>query len=107
MQRRRIERIERGETVGSGFGKPLTRGDVEAIMMKAGMTRADIRPCVRRAELPKELHETIMSEVRRRTRLAENAAINAVWRAFRRRARLRPRRRDPRPLAKTFMSQRP
>jgi hypothetical protein len=36
------------------------------------------------AQLPKELHETILAEVMRRHRLAENAAINAVWRAFQR-----------------------
>jgi hypothetical protein len=39
----RVERIERGETVKGGLGKPLTRKEAEAIMMQAGMTRADIR----------------------------------------------------------------
>jgi hypothetical protein len=53
-------------------------------MMKAGMTRAGIRRSVRMAQLPKELHETILAEVMRRHRLAENAAINAVWRALQR-----------------------
>jgi hypothetical protein len=80
----RVERIARGETVEGGFSKPLTRKETEAIMMKAGMTRADIRRCVGKAELPEELHEVILSEVMRRTRLAENAAINAVWLAFQR-----------------------
>jgi hypothetical protein len=79
-----VERIERGERVEGGFDKPLTREDAEAIMMEAGMTRAEIRRSVRMAQLPEELHETILSEVIRRTRLAENAAINAVWRAFQR-----------------------
>ena len=36
------------------------------------------------AQLPKALHETILAEVMRRKRLAENVAINAVWRAFQR-----------------------
>ena len=36
------------------------------------------------AQLPKELHEASPAEVMRRHRLAENAAINAVWRAFQR-----------------------
>jgi hypothetical protein len=80
----RVERIELGETVKGGLGKPLTRKEAEAIMMKAGMTRAGIRRSVRMAQLPKELHETILGEVMRRHRLAENAAINAVWRAFQR-----------------------
>jgi hypothetical protein len=80
----RVELIERGETVESGFEKPLTRKEAEAIMMEAGMTRADIRRCVRRAELPEGFGEVILSEVRRRTNLAENAAHNAVWRAFQR-----------------------
>ena len=65
-------------------GKPLTRKEAEAIMMQAGMTRADIRRSVRMAQLPKELHETIWAEVMRRKRLAQNVAINAVWRAFQR-----------------------
>ena len=80
----RVERIERGETVKGGLGKPLTRKEAETIMMQAGMTRADIRRSVRMAQLPKELHETILAEVMRRKRLAENVAINAVWRAFQR-----------------------
>ena len=80
----RVERIERSETVKGGLGKPLTRKEAEAIMMQAGMTRADIRRSVRMAQLPKELHETILAEVMRRKRLAENVAINAVWRAFQR-----------------------
>jgi hypothetical protein len=62
----------------------LTRKEAEAIMMAAGCTRADIRRCVRMAQLPYELHETILSEVMRRKQLAENVAINAVWRAFQR-----------------------
>jgi hypothetical protein len=48
--------------------------------MQAGMTRADIRRSVRMAQLPRERHETILAEVMRRKRLAENVAINAVWR---------------------------
>ena len=80
----RVEQIERGDTAEGGFGKPLTRKEAEGMMMEAGMTCADIRRCVRMAELPRELYETILSEVMRRTRLAENAAKNAVWRAFQR-----------------------
>jgi hypothetical protein len=68
--------------VKGGLGKPLTRKEAEAIMMQAGITRADIRRSVRMAQLPKALHETILAEVMRRKRLAENVAINAVWRAF-------------------------
>jgi hypothetical protein len=83
-QRNGFERIERDETVKGGLGNPLTRKEAEAIMMQAGMTRADIRRSVRMAQLPKELHETILAEVMRRKRLAQNVAINAVWRAFQR-----------------------
>jgi hypothetical protein len=82
--RERVERIERSEAVKGGLGKPLTRKEAEAIMIQAGMTRADIRQSVRMAQLPKELHATILAKVIRRKRLAENAAINAVWRAFQR-----------------------
>ena len=58
-----------------GLGKPLTRKEVEAIMMQAGMTRADIHRSVRMAQLRAAM---------RRKRLAQNVAINAVWRAFQR-----------------------
>ena len=51
------------------LGKPLTRKKAEAIMMQAGMTRADIRRSVRMAQLPKA-HETILAEVMRRKRLS-------------------------------------
>ena len=61
--------------VKSGLSKSLTRKEAEAIMMQAGMTRADIRRSVRMAQLPKELHETILAEVMRRKRLVENVAI--------------------------------
>jgi hypothetical protein len=37
-----MERIERGETVEGGLGKPA---NVERIMREAGMTDADIRHC--------------------------------------------------------------
>jgi hypothetical protein len=53
-------------------------------MMQAGMTRAVIRGSVRMVRLLKELDEMIFSEIMGRKRLAENAAINAVWRAFQR-----------------------
>ena len=76
----RVERIERSETVKGGLGKLLTRKEAEAIMMQAGVTRADILQSVRMAQLPKELHETILAEVMRRKRRARNA----VWRAFQR-----------------------
>jgi hypothetical protein len=66
--------------VKAGLGKPLTRKEPEAIMMQA--CSADIRWSVRMARLPQELHAMIFSEIMRRKRLAENAAINAVWRAF-------------------------
>jgi hypothetical protein len=42
--------------------------------MQAGMTLADIRRSERMAQLPKELHETILAEVMRRKRLAEIVA---------------------------------
>jgi hypothetical protein len=47
----RVERIERGENVEGGLQDPLTREDMEAIMLKAGMTRADIDHCRQVAEL--------------------------------------------------------
>jgi len=46
----RIERIEKGENVIGGLGKPLTREDFERILMEEGWTRRDIRREIRRAE---------------------------------------------------------
>jgi hypothetical protein len=43
--RDRVERIDRGEDVQGGLGKPLTREDMERILLKAGLSRADIRHC--------------------------------------------------------------
>jgi hypothetical protein len=76
-----VVKLKRNPSPTGGLGKPL-RKEAEAIMMQAGMTRADIRRSVRMAQLPQELHETILAEVMRRKRLAENVAINAVGARF-------------------------
>ena len=47
----RVERIERGENVEGGLQDPLTREDIEAILVRAGWTRADLRHAVEIAEL--------------------------------------------------------
>jgi hypothetical protein len=39
----RCERLERGEDVQGGLGKPFTREDFERILLKAGCTKADLR----------------------------------------------------------------
>jgi hypothetical protein len=43
VARERIAKIERGEDVQGGLGKPMTREDLEQIMRAEGMTTADIR----------------------------------------------------------------
>jgi hypothetical protein len=45
VARERIERIDRGEDVQGGLGRPLTTDDLERMLVKCGLTKSDIRHC--------------------------------------------------------------
>jgi hypothetical protein len=55
--REQTGRIERGETVSGGLGKPLDRDDLIRIMKQAGMSNADIRHSERAHDLATALGE--------------------------------------------------
>jgi len=77
----RLGRIERGEIVEGGIGKPMSLDDFEAILLKAGWTKQDIREAVQHAELSKiGAWEELMKEIHKRRDQSEKAALRAVWR---------------------------
>lgn len=60
----RRERLQRGEDVPGGLGKPLTREDAERILREAGLTASDIRDCVRTHEVSEAFgFETLMKAI--------------------------------------------
>jgi hypothetical protein len=59
----RRERLQRGEDVPGGLGKPLTREDAERILREAGLTASDIRDCVRTHEVSEAFGCKIFTEI--------------------------------------------
>jgi hypothetical protein len=51
VAKERLAKIDRGEEVSGGLGKPMTREQFTAIMNEAGFTNADLRHCETVAEL--------------------------------------------------------
>jgi hypothetical protein len=70
----RIARIERGEDVAGGFGKPMTFED----LLNAGMTRADIARCIQVAGVKAFGFHTLkaLREARDRAELRELRALH-------------------------------
>jgi hypothetical protein len=86
----RVERIERGENVEGGLGRPATREDFQAALIKAGFTREELR----HGEVLYELRELgafkpdadddeLQREMSGRTERARYAAARAVLRRHR------------------------
>jgi hypothetical protein len=73
----RIGRIEKGETVPGGLGRPMTRADVIALL---GWTKSDERHAQRLAEMDEDAFEEFLEECHKRARAVEKAASNAVLR---------------------------
>ena len=76
----RVERIERGENVEGGLGKQQI--DVEAILIDAGWTKADFKRARLLNELGDGASEELLSEVMRRHKRGEDAAVRAVHRKY-------------------------
>jgi hypothetical protein len=75
----RIARIERGDDVAGGLGKPMTYEDCEAILLDAGMTKRDIKDAQLFASLPEEiLPEIVKVEVEASQRAGRAATRRAV-----------------------------
>jgi hypothetical protein len=81
--RGRVERIERGEIVEGGLGKPLSYDDMVAILHKAGLTGDDIRFCQELAQLSEGELDALMPEIMKRKERIKRAVVRA---ALRRRA---------------------
>jgi len=76
----RVERIERGENVEGGLGKQQI--DIEAILKQAGWTKADFKRARLLHELGEGASEELLSEVMRRHKRGEDAAVRAVHRKY-------------------------
>jgi hypothetical protein len=59
----KLARLQHGENVGGGLGKPK---DIEAVLIEAGLTKADMRRAIRSAEFNEEEFEAILAEKQRR-----------------------------------------
>ena len=65
----RVARIEKGEIVSGGLGKPK---DIQDVLIEAGFTKADLRRMRRSAEFTEEELEVILAEKQRRGRAASD-----------------------------------
>lgn len=65
----RIARIERGESVSGGLGKPK---EIAGALIEAGFTKAELRRMRRSAEFTAEDFEAILAEKQRRARAASD-----------------------------------
>jgi hypothetical protein len=80
----RVERIERGENVEGGLGKPITREDFERGLIKAGFTKEHLRHC----EQLSEVMEALGSEIVKKAILdekdrSERRVVRGLHRALR------------------------
>ena len=86
--RDRIARIEHGEDVPGGLGKPLTLEDAERIMRQAGMTTSAIRHCVQVADVSEAIgFETLLKAIFDAKDRAERNVVRRLDRAHRRQYR--------------------
>jgi hypothetical protein len=77
----RRERLERGEDVPGGLGKPLTPKDAKRIFREAGLTASDIRHCVNLNTLADVMDwDAIMQEIHAAQERAKKAAVRAMLR---------------------------
>jgi hypothetical protein len=77
----RRERLERGEDVLGGLGKPFTREDAERILREEGFTPSDIRHCVDLNTLAGVMDwDAIRQEMHAARRRAEKAAVRRMLR---------------------------
>ena len=75
----RRERLQRGEDVPGGLGKPLTREDAERIMREAGMTTSDIQHCVQVHDVSEAIgFETLMKAIHDATHRAERNIVRTA-----------------------------
>ena len=78
----RVAKIERGEDVHGGLGKPMTREDIEAALLKGGFTRKTLRRAAWLASLSEDEFAAAQKEARGDAKVweAHDALINRVMR---------------------------
>jgi hypothetical protein len=77
----RRERLQRGEDVPGGLGKPLTREDAERFMREAGMTMSDIQHCGQVHDVSEAIgFETLMKAIHDATHRAERNVVRGFHR---------------------------
>jgi hypothetical protein len=80
-QRDQRARLERGEDVPGGFGKPVTHDDLVGILLGASWSKSDMRRSVQVHKLSEVgAFEELMEETHKRREQSEKAAVRAVWR---------------------------
>ncbi len=77
----RRERLQRGEDVPGGLGKPLTWEDAQRILGEAGFTASDIQHCLDLAKLSEdELRDEVIPKILAAHRRADKAVVRAMLR---------------------------
>ena len=77
--RDRLARIDKGEEVSGGLGKPMTYEDMIAVLKQAGMTDRDLQRCRDVADINKVgAWNDLMAETNKRREQSEDAALRAV-----------------------------
>jgi hypothetical protein len=73
----RVARIERGEDVPGGLGKPMSAKD---LLISPGMTAGDVRQCLRVDEIGEDGFDELLAEILKRNEAAERAAVRSILR---------------------------
>jgi hypothetical protein len=75
----RIAKIERGEDVQGGFGKPATREDFERVLIEAGMSKRDIQRAVQVSAISDAFgFDVLMRELRQAKDRAEDKVVRSL-----------------------------
>jgi hypothetical protein len=78
--RERRERLQRGEDVPGGLGKPMTSADFERILREAGWAASDIQQSIDISKLSDAEFDAMMEQVHVAMKRAEKAATRRVLR---------------------------
>jgi hypothetical protein len=76
----RRERLQRGEEVRGGLGKPMTWEDAERICREAGLSASDIQRSIDISKLSEVEFDAMTEQILEATERAEKAAIRRVLR---------------------------
>ena len=74
----RLDRLDRGEDVPGGLHRPMTREEFDAVLLAAGLTKADIRYMEVVRELPEGALPIIRDAALAASRRAERSTARAL-----------------------------